>query len=96
MPRSNFKKVRHDKAFRLAHEGQVWTVDLAEWRDAETGKGELRCYRVEGNVTTPLLAEALRLEAQARGLDWHLAKNKPAEPKRLVVLEQMLGKLFLP
>lgn len=61
------KKTRHDKALRIEHEGQAWTIDAAEWRD-ETGKGELRVYTVHGNVTTPLLVEALELEAASRGL----------------------------
>lgn len=61
------RKVRHDKAFRLEHEGHVWTLDIAEWRD-NAGNGELRVYSVHGNVATPALREALELEAVSRGL----------------------------
>jgi hypothetical protein len=62
------KKVRHDRALRIAYEGKVWIVDAAEIRFEDTGRGELRVYRVHGDVTTPLLAEALQLEADSRGL----------------------------
>jgi hypothetical protein len=71
---SNYKKVRHDRKFRLFHEGRDWIVDLAEWRDETNGKGELRAYRIDGDITTPLLVEALDLEAQARGLQWSMDK----------------------
>jgi len=71
-PNATMTKVRHDRSFKLRHEGQVWTMDLAEWRNKATGKGQLRCYRIDGDVTTPLLAEALQLEADARGLAWRL------------------------
>ena len=67
------KKVRHDTNLRIEHEGQVWHVDAAEWR-GEGGVGELRIYAVHGSVTTPLLAEALELEAAARGLDLSIGK----------------------
>lgn len=60
-------KTRHDKALEIEHEGFRWTVDAAEWRDAE-GHGELRVYAIHGDVTTPALAEALELEAATRGL----------------------------
>lgn len=60
-------KVKHDRDFCLKYEDKVWIVDIAEWRGA-AGEGELRCYRVEGDVTTPLLAEALQNEADSRGL----------------------------
>jgi hypothetical protein len=62
-------KTRHDRDFQLRHEGFLWTVDLAEWRDKVTGKGELRAYRIQGDITTPLLGEALALEAQSRALE---------------------------
>ena len=62
------EKIRHDKNFRLVYEGINWTVDLAEWFDKKTGKGELRAYRIDGDITTPLLQEALQLEAESRGL----------------------------
>jgi hypothetical protein len=65
---SNFKKVRHDRNFRLSHEGLHWIVDLAEWRD------ETRAYRIDGDITTPLLREALDLEAQVRGLQWSMGE----------------------
>jgi hypothetical protein len=60
------KKVRHDKALKIEHEGQRWTLDAAEWNDGQ--RGELRVYRVHGDITSPLLAEALEVEAQDRGL----------------------------
>lgn len=66
-------KTHHDKRYQLRHEGQLWVLDLAVWYDKETQKGELRVYRVEGNVTTPLLIEALQLEAAARGLKLSVA-----------------------
>ena len=69
-PKTNFVKVRHDRDFRLEHEGKHWIVEVAEWRDHATGKGELRAYRIDGDVTTPLLREALELEAASRGLAW--------------------------
>ena len=67
---TSFKKTRHDREFLLTHEDKSWTIDLAEWRDEKTGKGELRAYRIDGDITTPLLREALELEAAARGLTW--------------------------
>jgi len=61
-------KKHHDKALVIEHEGMKWTVDAAEWRDA-SGKGELRVYRIEGDITKlDVLKEALQLEADARGL----------------------------
>jgi hypothetical protein len=71
---SNFKKVRHDRNFKLSHEGLNWIVDLAEWRDETSKKGELRAYRIDGDITTPLLKEALDLEAQVRGLQWSMGE----------------------
>jgi hypothetical protein len=62
------KKVRHDKALRIAYEGKVWIVEAAEWRSLDDTRGELRVYRIEGDVTTPLLAEALQAEAEGRAL----------------------------
>jgi hypothetical protein len=62
------KKIRHDRNIRIEHEGCVWNIDAAEWRNGE-GRGELRVYRIHGDVTTPLLVEALELEAASRGLD---------------------------
>lgn len=68
------KKVKHQKNFKLTHEGKVWTLDLAEWRDTKTGKGQLRVYRVDGDITNPLLREALELEATVRGLNWSMGQ----------------------
>lgn len=51
-----------------------WIVDLAEWRDETSKKGELRAYRIDGDITTPLLREALDLEAQVRGLQWSMGE----------------------
>lgn len=59
-------KVRHDRALVIEHEGQRWTIDAAEWRDGR--HGELRVYRINGDITSPLLADALALEAQSRSL----------------------------
>ena len=66
-------KVKHEKDFRLELDGTFWTIDLAEWRDPANGSGELRVYRVEGDITTPKLADALELEAGSRGLALLLA-----------------------
>lgn len=65
--RNHLKKVRSEVGFRLEYDGQVWVVDMAEYRDPQ-GKGELRVTRIEGNVTTPLLKEALELEAASRAV----------------------------
>lgn len=62
------RKVSHDKHFTLKHEGKSWILDCAVWIDRRTGKGEFRVYRIDGDITTPLLAEALELEAQGRAL----------------------------
>jgi len=70
--KNSMKKVHSEADFRLEYEGQVWTLDLAEYRDVH-GKGELRVARVNGNVTTPLLKEALQLEADSRALRLHQA-----------------------
>jgi hypothetical protein len=69
-------KVKHQRHFRLEWEGCHWTVNLSEWRDEKTGRGELRAYAVEGDITDPGLIEALDLEAQARGLAWRLNKHE--------------------
>lgn len=71
------KKIRHDKAFILEHEGYKWTMDLAEWFDPDTSHGELRCYRIEGDINGPY-REALELEAATRGLVAVLAQAKGA------------------
>lgn len=65
--RNHLKKVRSEVGFRLEYDGQVWVVDMAEYRDLQ-GNGELRVTRIEGNVTTPLLKEALELEAASRAV----------------------------
>jgi hypothetical protein len=66
--KSTFKKVRHDRALIVRSEGNRWTVDAAEWRDAK-GRGELRVYRIEGDITNlAALKDALQAEADARGL----------------------------
>ncbi len=62
------KKIRHDRNLRIEHEGFAWNVDAAEWVGSD-GSGELRVYKIHGDVTTPLLVEALELEAVARGLN---------------------------
>lgn len=61
------REVKREEGFKLQHEGQTWTLDISEWRD-EKGAGELRVHRVEGNKTTPLLVEALKREADSRGI----------------------------
>lgn len=68
-------KVKHDKKFRLEYEGKHWIVDLAEWRDKKTGKGELRAYRVDGDITDPDLQIALDLEGAARAVSWAMPKK---------------------
>lgn len=70
---ASMKKVRHDRRLRLEHEGKVWVVDAAEFRSVDDSRGELRVYRVEGDVTTPLLREALEAEAQGRALGLMIA-----------------------
>lgn len=60
------RKVAHNRALQIEHEGQRWTVDAAEWREGD--HGELRIYSVHGDITSPDLRDALELEAQARGL----------------------------
>jgi hypothetical protein len=67
------KKVRHDRELRLEHEGKVWTIDAAEWRNETKTRGELRVYRIEGDVTTPLLGQALQAEAESRALGLTMA-----------------------
>lgn len=67
------KKGRHDRALRIEHEGKVWTIEAAEWRNEARTRGELRVYRIEGDVTTPLLAEALQAEADSRALGLSVA-----------------------
>lgn len=62
------KKTAHNTDFRLEHGGLHWTVDIATWRDDEDGTGELRVYRIHGDVTTPLLREGLEALADVRGL----------------------------
>ena len=66
MKKPTMKKVRHDKALRIEHEGEVWTIDAAEWRNGEIG--QLRVYAIHGSVTSPNLVPALELEAASRGL----------------------------
>ena len=52
---------------RIEHEGHVWQIDAKAFY-RENGAGELRVYRVHGDVTTPKLHEALQLEADVIGL----------------------------
>jgi len=59
------KKVFSENHRRIEHEGMVWHVDCAVWHDRVTGKGEFRVYRVHGDITSPLLAEALEIQAAA-------------------------------
>lgn len=67
LEKSSWRKVRHDKELRIDYEGFSWVVDCAEWRD-DQGRGQLRVYRIIGDVTTPMLREALQNEADGRGL----------------------------
>jgi len=60
------KKVWHDKDYTLNHEGLSWNLDIAEWRDQ--GRGELRVYRIEGDVTNSKLLEGLQILADSKGL----------------------------
>lgn len=67
--KTKMHKVRHDKNFRLEHEGHVWQLDIAEWRD-DRGGGQLRVYTVHGDINANVaLWEALELEATTRGLE---------------------------
>ena len=68
-------KVRHDKDFRLELDGTFWTIDVAEWRDPANASGELRVYRIGGDITNPKLRDALELEASTRGLALLLNKT---------------------
>jgi hypothetical protein len=61
------REVKQDKRFVLQHEGETWTLDVAEWRD-DKGDGELRVSRVQATIIPPLLATALQREAKSRGL----------------------------
>lgn len=61
-----FEKVAHHREHHLEYEGRHWTIDYAVWRNSESG--ELRVYRIFGDVTTPLLAKALQAMAGAEGL----------------------------
>jgi hypothetical protein len=61
------RKVRSDIDFAVEYEGERWVLDLFEYRN-ERGEGQLRVSRIRGNVTTPLLKEALQLEADSRAL----------------------------
>lgn len=72
-PKEVLTKGRHDRSLRIEHEGKVWTIEAAEWRNKDKTRGELRVYRIEGDVTTPLLAEALQAEADSRALGLSIA-----------------------
>jgi hypothetical protein len=69
------EKIKALIGFKLEYEGQSWIVDLAIWVNRKTGKGELRCYRVEGDITSPLLAEALQNKAEAEALNLIIMGN---------------------
>lgn len=70
------EKTEHLRDFKLQHEGRTWIVEIAVWRQVlDPGKGELRVYRIEGDVTNrALLNEALQAEADTRGLAIALEK----------------------
>lgn len=62
------RKISHNKNYILEYEGKKWKLDVAIWMSSDNSYGELRVYKIEGDVTTPLLQEALELEAQTLGL----------------------------
>lgn len=70
------EKTEHLRDYKLSHEGKTWTVEIAVWRQVlDPGRGELRVYRIEGDVTNQaLLNEALQAEADNRGLALTLRK----------------------
>lgn len=68
-PKPRMRKVWHDRDYRLVFAGNVWTLDVAEWREVKKPeRGELRVYRVHGDVSQPLLDRALFRLAKHRGL----------------------------
>lgn len=64
------EKIWHDKNKRIEHEGHVWHIDAAAWRDKSTGKGVIRVYRVHGDINASALSEALNLLAATEGFTW--------------------------
>lgn len=63
-------KVWHNRNKRVDHNGHVWHLDVAAWRDAAGGVGVLRVYKVHGDITSPDLSEAIGLIAAEEGLTW--------------------------
>jgi hypothetical protein len=46
------RKVWHDRNYRLVFGGNVWNIDVAQWSEPDhPERGELRVYRVEGDVS---------------------------------------------
>jgi hypothetical protein len=58
---------------RIEHEGIVWQIDAKAFYNPD-GTGTLRVYRVHGDITSPLLAEAIEAEAALCGLKSERAK----------------------
>lgn len=81
MKKPKMTKVRHDRDLRIEHNGNVWTVDAAEWR-ADDGTGELRIYEIHGSITDPALKEALELEAASRGIPLNRLTDDMADAGR--------------
>lgn len=53
---------------KVEYEGQVWHIDVEEYKTPGTSYGELIVRRVHGDITHPLLAEALENLAAERSL----------------------------
>lgn len=67
--RPKLRKVWHDRNYRLEFGGNVWHLDVAQWSEVgHPERGELRVYRVEGDVSSGLLDRALFSLAKHRNL----------------------------
>jgi hypothetical protein len=67
-PKPKLRKVWHDRNYRLQFAGNVWHLDVAQWEESP-GKGELRVYRIEGDVSNmEILNRAIFQLAKHRGL----------------------------
>ena len=70
------QKVSHSKGYTLLYEGQQWVIEFAIWINPASTKGELRVYRIEGDVTSPLLSQALEDLAQQKSLSTLLQSER--------------------
>jgi len=64
------RKVWHDRDYRLVFGGNVWNIDVAQWSEVgHPERGELRVYRVEGDVSNQaILDRAILRLAKHRNL----------------------------